>query len=69
MTISRTDMFKGMLAIGAGEAVLLAMGLTGGTAIVVGAIVVVAVSVAIDMVFKEWKVSDRVILGLENAIN
>ncbi|RKJ83437.1 hypothetical protein D6R50_24725 [Aeromonas veronii] len=64
-----TDMFKGMLAIGAGEAVLLAMGLTGGTAIVVGAIVVVAVSVAIDMVFKEWKVSDRVISGLENAIN
>lgn len=64
-----TDMFKGMLAIGAGEAVLLAMGLTGGTAIVVGAIVVVAVSVAIDMVFKEWKVSDKVVSGLENAIN
>lgn len=64
-----TDMFKGMLAIGAGEAVLLAMGLTGGTAIVVGVIVVVAVSVAIDMVFKEWKVSDKVVSGLENAIN
>lgn len=64
-----TDMFKGMVAIGAGEAVLLAMGMTGGAAIIVSAIVVVAVSIAVDMIFEEWKISDRVISGLNNAIN
>jgi hypothetical protein len=64
-----TDMFKGMIAIGAGEAALLALGLSGGAAIIVGVAVVVLVSIAIDMIFKEWEVSDRVVSGLNNAIN
>lgn len=64
-----TDMFKGMVAIGAGEAALLALGLTGGAAIVGGVLAVVAVSVIIDFVFKEWEVSEKVVSGLKNAIN
>lgn len=64
-----TDMFKGMVAIGAGEAALLALGLTGGAAIVGGVLAVVAVSVIIEFVFKEWEVSEKVVSGLKNAIN
>lgn len=63
-----TDMFKGMIAIGVGEAALLALGLTGGAAIVGGVLAIVAVSVIIELVFEEWKVSDKVVSGLKNAI-
>ena len=64
-----TDMFKGMVAIGAGEAALLALGLTGGAAIIGGVLAVVAASVIIELVFEEWKVSEKVVSGLNNAIN
>ena len=64
-----TDMFKGMVAIGAGEAVLLALGLTGGAAIVGGVLAVVAVSVINVFVFKEWEVSEKVVSGLRNGIS
>lgn len=62
-----TDMFKGMLAIGTGEAILLTMGLTGGAAILIGALLVVGVSIAIEFVFEEWNVSDKIVSGLKNA--
>jgi hypothetical protein len=64
-----TDMFKGMLAIGAGEAVLLALGLGGGAAILFGALLVVLASIAIEFVFDEWKVSERVVSELNHAVD
>ncbi|PJG58223.1 hypothetical protein, partial [Aeromonas cavernicola] len=64
-----TDVFKGMVAIGAGEAALLALSLSGGTAIIVGVTVVVLVSIAIDIIFKEWNVSGKIVLELNDAIN
>lgn len=64
-----TDLFKAALAFGAGEVALLALGVSGGAAIIVGASLVVLISIAIDMIFEEWKISDRVVSGLKNAIN
>jgi hypothetical protein len=63
-----TDMFKGMLAIGAGEAVLLALGLGGGAAILLGALAVVIASYAIDRIFEEWHVSEKIVSELNNAV-
>ena len=62
-----TDMFKGIVAIGAGEALLLALGVSGFGAIILGAIVVVGVSILIENIFDEWKVSEKVVSGLKNA--
>lgn len=64
-----TDMFKGMVAIGAGEAALLALGTYGIGAIVIGALVVVAVSLLIDIAFENMNVSEKVISELKNATN
>lgn len=62
-----TDMFKGIVAIGAGEALLLALGVSGFGAIIIGAIVVVGISILIENIFDEWKVSEKVVSGLKNA--
>lgn len=62
-----TDMFKGIVAIGAGEALLLALGVSGFGAIILGAIVVVGISILIENIFDEWKVSEKVVSGLKNA--
>lgn len=62
-----TDMFKAMLVTGAGEALLLALGISGFGAIILGAIVVVGISLLIESIFDEWKVSDKVVSGLKNA--
>lgn len=62
-----TDMFKGMVAIGAGEALLLGLGVSGAGAIILGAIVVVGISILIENIFDDWKVSEKVVSGLKNA--
>jgi hypothetical protein len=62
-----TDMFKGIVAIGAGEAVLLAIGASGFGAVVFGALVVVGISVLIDLAFEKWNVSEKIISELKNA--
>ena len=61
-----TDMFKALTAFGVGEAILLLLGVKG---IVLGVLIVVLVSIAIDNIFDEHNVSDKVIRGLKNAIN
>ena len=61
-----TDMFKDLTAFGVGEAILLLLGVKG---IVLGVLIVVLVSIAIDNIFDEHNVSDKVIRGLKNAIN
>lgn len=61
-----TDMFKGILAIAAGEAFLLAIGVSGG-AILLGVLAVVGASYAIDKIFEEWHVSEKVVSELKNA--
>ncbi|MGL5393075.1 MAG: hypothetical protein ACRDA8_17140, partial [Shewanella sp.] len=64
-----TDMFKAILAIGVGEAALLALGLTGGTAIIIGAAIVVLASLAVDYLFGQWDVSEKVVAELKNALS
>ena len=61
-----TDMFKGILAIAAGEAFLLAIGVSGG-AILLGVLAVVGASYAIDKIFEEWHISEKVVSELKNA--
>jgi hypothetical protein len=63
-----TDMFKGIVALGAGEAILLAFGVTGG-AVLLGVLVVVATSYAIEKIFEKWQVSEKIVAGLKNAAN
>ena len=61
-----TDMFKGILAIAVGEAFLLAIGVSGG-AILLGVLAVVGASYAIDKIFEEWHISEKVVSELKNA--
>ncbi len=64
------DMFQAMASMAAGEVVLLALAATfGATGIIAGAVAIIIASLLVDYVFDEWKVSDKVVSGLKNAIN
>ncbi|HHQ4672032.1 TPA: hypothetical protein ACSP2K_003543, partial [Aeromonas veronii] len=65
-----SDMFQAMASMAAGEVVLLALAATfGATGIIAGAVAIIIASLLVDYVFDEWKVSDKVVSGLKNAIN
>ncbi len=62
------DMFKAVLTFGVAEVALIGLGtLFGGTPIILGAAIVVGLSVLIDIVVDDWKVSESVIEALEVA--
>jgi uncharacterized Zn-binding protein involved in type VI secretion len=64
------DMFQAMASMAAGEVVLLALAATfGATGVIAGAVAIIIASLLVDYVFDEWKVSDKVVSGLKNAIN
>ncbi|MGL4711580.1 MAG: hypothetical protein ACRCWP_03180 [Shewanella sp.] len=64
------DMFQALLTIGAGEAILLGIGaLFGGTSVIFGAVVIVAVSIVISQIFEEWNISEKIVSELKDAIN
>ena len=62
-------MFKALSAFGAGEAAILAIGGMLGSPIVVGVVTAILVSVFVDWIFDEWKISDKVVEGLKGAIS
>lgn len=61
------DMFKAVIAFGLGEIALLTLGSTVGSPILVGAIIVVGVSIGVNYLFEEWEVSDKTVELLKNA--
>lgn len=64
------DMFQAMASMVAGEVVLLVLAATfGATGVIAGAVAIIIASLLVDYVFEEWKVSDKVVSGLKNAIN
>lgn len=64
------DMFQAMASMAAGEVVLLVLAATfGATGVIAGAVAIIIASLFVDYVFDEWKVSDKVVSGLKNAIN
>lgn len=65
-----TDLFQGMVAMGAAEGALLVYAsLFGAPALIFGAIIIVSVSYIISELFEEWKVSEKVVSGLKDALN
>jgi len=64
------DMFQAMASVAAGEVVLLVLAATfGATGVIAGAVAIIIASLLVEFVFDEWKVSDKVVSGLKNAIN
>jgi uncharacterized Zn-binding protein involved in type VI secretion len=64
------DMFQAMASMAAGEVVLLVLAATfGATGVIAGAVAIIIATLLVESVFEEWKVSDKVVSGLKNAIN
>ncbi|MCG7489975.1 hypothetical protein MHN79_10780 [Vibrio sp. Of14-4] len=61
-----SDMFKALIQFGAGEAALFAVATMGGT-ILVGALVCAAAYIAIELIWSEYQVSNKIVKELENA--
>ncbi|WP_172562551.1 hypothetical protein [Vibrio furnissii] len=61
-----SDMFKALVQYGAGEAMLLATA-SFGTAILAGALFVVAAYVLVEIVWSEYEISNQIVRLLENA--
>ncbi|NNN48685.1 hypothetical protein [Vibrio sp. 2-2(8)] len=62
-----SDMFKALVQFGAGEAALFAAAFYG-VSIMSGAILVVFAYIAIEAVWSEYKIADKVVGGLESAL-
>jgi hypothetical protein len=60
-------MFKALVQFGAGEAALFAAAFYG-VSIMSGAILVLFAYIAIEAVWSEYKIADKVVGGLENAL-
>lgn len=62
------DMFKALIAFGAGEAALILFGAAfSATPVLVGVALAIVVSIIVDEIFEEWAISDKVVGSLKNA--
>jgi len=61
------DIFKAFVAFGAGEVLLLTLAAAGvGVPILAGVLVIIGISMLIDEIFTQWKVSEHVVEGLKS---
>ncbi|MGL4929060.1 MAG: hypothetical protein ACRC4H_02750 [Plesiomonas sp.] len=62
-----TDLFKAALAFGVGEVAISVFGSMFSVPVLLSVIIIVGVSMAIDFIFDEFKVSEKLILELKSA--